>query len=784
MATILASILTQSFVLNAWAQPLAETKNSKLESFENRYQRLQQKVIPPTTYQEATGLWKEVFLYEYDGNVKEATDEEIRVWHETKFNLVKKLGNMRHQALERQHSNISFSEFRDDSLFELKIIPKRWISIFDLRYKRIRAIVSGNGGSFVKLLPEVLGLILFFFLPFLVIKINAVLLKSVESLRSSYSNPYQMTSGRQKMAILLQRLGPFIPLVVTISTLNLFSKIIENTVLSELSLLIPFIVYYLYYKIFRQLIINFLIIFSEFAQLGKSREAKARISATTKVLGRFFLGALLSLHLVSSVAGKGLLYQEMYLIVVSIGVILYFWQVSSWSQEIDSYLTKLIEGKPLSLYKKVVNIPVLSFVIRTIAFLFILVHPLYLEFKERLLDFGIGKAIIAKLFRKKLESSDKFTEEHALAELPEDYLTWFGQEKDEDHHLWIESKNQKLDEIKAEVDEWLNDTSEEHSLAIYGDKGIGKTQVLRHLERHLMEHDEAPEVVVASIPPKLSSKGEVLKFIGKLVGGKDITDAFELLDLDKELGNSAEGEKPKKKVVILDDAHNLFLAHFGGLKGIETFFEALNVRTDNIFWVASFNTYSWVYLDQVFYKNKYFRTVFRIRGFSDTELQEYIMRRHERSGYSLSFADIIRAIKTKNTSSEVSYVENMFFRLLWEQSSGNPELAEKLWIKSLKPMFGKRLKVGLPLNKSYPVLHKLADDSFFVYSALARHENLTTNEIIQVTDMKEGVVRHSLRIGLENNFLMRAEGDRRYRFSVEGQYSLLNLLKAKNFIYE
>ena len=250
--------------------------------------------------------------------------------------------------------------------------------------------------------------------------------------------------------------------------------------------------------------------------------------------------------------------------------------------------------------------------------------------------------------------------------------------------------------------------------------------------------------------------------------------------IDKEIG----GSEAKKKVVILDDAHILFLSQFGGLKGIETFFEALNVRTDNIFWVASFNTYSWVYLDQVFYKNKYFRTVFRIKGFSDDELQEYIMRRHERAGYTLSFADIIRAVKTKNTFNEVSYVENMFFRLLWEQSQGNPELAEKLWIKALKPIFGKRLKVGLPLNKNYPILYKMADDSFFVYSALARHENLTTSEIIQVTDMKEGVVRHSLRIGLENNFLMRSEQDRRYRFSVEGQYFLLNTLKAKNFIYE
>ena len=125
----------------------------------------------------------------------------------------------------------------------------------------------------------------------------------------------------------------------------------------------------------------------------------------------------------------------------------------------------------------------------------------------------------------------------------------------------------------------------------------------------------------------------------------------------------------------------------------------------------------------------------------------------------------------------------MFFRLLWDQSQGNPELAEKLWLRALKPLYGKRLKVGLPLTHDLSVLKGLADEAFFVFAALMRHENLTTNEFIQVTDMKEGLVRHSLRIGLENNFIKRDETSKRYSFLVEGQYHVLNILKAKNFVY-
>ncbi len=583
-----------------------------------------------------------------------------------------------------------------------------------------------------------------------------------------------MTRQRQRLALSVQRLGPFIPFILSIFALKIFSQVIQKTILNELDLLIPFILYYLYYKIFRQAVINFLIVFAEYVKIGKSHDAKVKIFKSTRLLGIFFFTALVALHLVSSVAGKGLLYEEMYYIFSGVGVILYLWLVHSWSFEIDSYVKKIFYSGAFDFYKRLTEITLLSFLSRTISFLIVLIHPFYSAIKTRFFDLSIGKSIVAKFFQRKLETNETLTE-HASSELPEDYRAWFSHEKDDDSGLWISSKGQRIEEIKVEIDEWLNDTSEEHSLAIYGDKGIGKTQVLRHVEKYLLDHPEKPEVTIANVPPKMTSRSEVLKYLGQVIAGQEISDVFELLDIDKDM---------KKKVIILDDTHNLFLTHFGGFRGIEVFFEALNVRTDNIFWVTSFNTYSWVYLNQVYSKNKYFRTVFKIRGFSDEELQDYILRRHERSGYLLSYGDIIRAVKTRNTTDEVTYVENMFFRLLWEQSQGNPELAEKLWLKALKPMFGKRLKVGLPLIKNYTLLTKLSDEPFFVYSALVRHENLTAREIIQVTDMKEGAVRYALRLGLENEFLTRSESDRRYRFTVEGQYSVLNHLKAKNFIYE
>ncbi len=70
-----------------------------------------------------------------------------------------------------------------------------------------------------------------------------------------------------------------------------------------------------------------------------------------------------------------------------------------------------------------------------------------------------------------------------------------------------------------------------------------------------------------------------------------------------------------------------------------------------------------------------------------------------------------------------------------------------------------------------------------MYSAIIRHENLSTEEIVTTTNLPEGIVRHALRIGMENNAIVRS-ADGRYRVTPEAQFFLSQLLERKNFLYE
>src|SRR5690606_42164542 len=55
-----------------------------------------------------------------------------------------------------------------------------------------------------------------------------------------------------------------------------------------------------------------------------------------------------------------------------------------------------------------------------------------------------------------------------------------------DDSLIIEPENGALTKVLKEIDEWKNGESEEHSVAIYGDKGSGKSTILRS-EEHTSE---------------------------------------------------------------------------------------------------------------------------------------------------------------------------------------------------------------------------------------------------------------------------------------------------------
>jgi len=69
-----------------------------------------------------------------------------------------------------------------------------------------------------------------------------------------------------------------------------------------------------------------------------------------------------------------------------------------------------------------------------------------------------------------------------------------------------------------------------------------------------------------------------------------------------------------------------------------------------------------------------------------------------------------------------------------------------------------------------------------VYAELVRHENLTQNECVEVTNLPEGIVRQTLMFGVQSK-IINVDAKGRYRIATRYEYPLIKILKAKNFVY-
>jgi hypothetical protein len=324
--------------------------------------------------------------------------------------------------------------------------------------------------------------------------------------------------------------------------------------------------------------------------------------------------------------------------------------------------------------------------------------------------------------------------------------------------------------VESLLSAWSDNSSLDHSLALIGEKGSGKSSLLDMIESRYSKC----RVKRIDIPPKIITRAAVLDFFSQELG-KDLSQGDEsLLQADAEMPDT---------VLLIDNAQNLFLGELGGFEGYRTFAELMNSGTEHLFWCVTFNLRSWHYLRAVFGGMPLFRQAIEVGDFSEEDILKLIMSRHNLTRRHLAYDDIIRATQSEDELIGERQVEKQFFRLLWGQSNGNPRAALLLWTASLTQLPNNRLKVGLPKYPKITISEDWGDDALFVYAAIMRHENLDTNEVISVTSLSENIVINALGTGYDNN-LLSCGADGRYRISAMAQFSLTQLLLRKNFIYE
>lgn len=714
------------------------------------------------SYNEAQST-REAFIKAVQQNLTQESQEN--------FKLLLIAGKLRAQyisILSSKDKAFSFDEqTMDDLKNELKIIPYRWIATFYSRILDIKEQSSLGLKGYINLSKDfgVLLLIIAVLLSFWVFLKNIT--NSLNKIKINFIRSRHQSYLKRNLAMLIPKVSSYLPWLISLFIINVSEGLLDKTRLAEFGIFLPYIEYYILYGLLRTLVTDTLINLTVKTSLLSSVDLRQKIRSTAKAIGLFLLISVIILHTVSAVARQGLLYRVVWYFSLLSGIMIGLKLIYQWKKEIQQASESFLSLNFKFLYQhcqKWWAAPVLLFCI----VLLILQYTLNLIIRL-LSNFKLSKKISAKIFQKQIErSTSKNSQTDTI--LPSDYTQWFEYGLPSDDSLLIEPKIDLLSDVTEMIEEWQNNSEEEHTLAIYGNKGSGKSCVLKLIS----EKTTDLRVIHDKVPPKLSDRQSVLDYISKLLGVPIEGNISDLYKADKDI---------PKTLVLLDEGQNFFLAKVNGFEGFKTLLDVINLKTKNLFWCMAFNKQSWNYLFDAFGRHDFFRTRKKLDSWSDGDIQNLIELRHGKSGYSLSYDQIISAAASnQKNENQYNQIEKKFFQLLWEQSDGNPRTAIHLWLSSLTPTFGKQLKVGLPREDMSYDLNSLQDDLHFVYVQIVKHENLNTQEAIQVTNLPYNIVSHALKIGLERSFLQKTK-DGRYRITPSAQESVLKFLTLKNFIY-
>lgn len=697
------------------------------------------------------------------------------------YRLLQTAGQLRSSLLQQNLQagndevlNVSLEYFQDIGR-EIRIVPYQVLAIFYSKAVDFRHKASAGIDGWLAISKQSFIFLLFVALFFAAYTGSHRVSNALERLRNHLVREKFNHAYARTLALWIRRGNAYVPWAIMLLAVYIAEDLLAGTDITQIGLILPYIAFYMWYRISLNVAVSIMgmVAFSGAAQ--SSMVEMQRLLRTVRFVGIFFFVLLAILHATQDAVGEALVYRLVYSFVVYVGLVVCAYAAREWRQEIAVAAKQWLPEQIHLTIGRLSNNSFGAWFSSLPALLLVIAARLVIRIKEKAGEFDFFKRISAALFLRQIEQANKSEGQSEVANqqaprLSPDYLHWFKLENMEDRTLLIELESALLAEMESILSAWSNNSSLDHSLALYGEKGSGKSSLLDMIE---MRYKKCA-VQRIDIPPKLVTREAVLEFFGKQLGVDLSQGAESLLKAD---------EGKEDAVLLIDNAQNLFLGELGGFEGYRTFAELMNSGTEHLFWCVTFNLRSWHYLRAVFGGMPLFRRAIEIGDFSEKDIMHLIVARHQRTDAHLAYDDIIRATQSEDDIMGEHQVEKQFFRLLWGQSDGNPRAALMLWMASLTPLSGDRMKVGLPKYPKVVINERWGDDAMFVYAAIMRHENLTEDEVVAVTNLLENIVINALGTGYDSH-LLDCDPEGRYRITAIAQASLTRLLLGKNFIYE
>jgi hypothetical protein len=648
---------------------------------------------------------------------------------------------------------------------EIQIIPARWYAVFYSKYLIFQQNLNTGSYGYVLIAKEIFILFLLGFFSFGFIWFFNKLINFFERRLDTFRGKIQMLNQQTFLKYILTIISKLLPLFILFLGIKLAKVLLEKSSFHEIVEILPYAVYYILYRM--------CIIFTgysiiKFRTLHTDKITylqQVKLLKTSISIYRFILTNVIILHTIDTIVGKAIIYDLYLKIYLFLGFIFNIYIAHSWIKEIFYEMCYIVSVKFHKILKQSLKKPygpLVSFIYMYI----IILNYIYIFVKNNLDQFDFSKKISAQLFLSQIKKANSKKDKKNYVKLFPEYIQQFSNNIKNSHI--IENKDEFIECTKY-ISQWLEGDNTQNSIILYGVAGVGKSTILKKLKTKFA----STKIETLKLDSKITSSDVLLNKLKKIIGGE----ASNLDLLIEEWRQKLD----TKIIISIDDIHNLFLAETNGFEAFKALMTIINSDIKNIFWCTTCHKYSWSYISKSLSQYQCFSKIIELKPWSAEELQNLILNSHDETIYKLSFDRIFFELNKQNLSNSIDDMKNMFFKVLWSKSNGNPSFTIQLWLKLLSCDYNKTIYVGLPEDIDSINFLDMPDEVLFICATIIKHEMLSFSQIQNIMHYEPNLVARNLKICLEKGIL-KQDIYNNYRLNSIQASNIMVSLKRKNYV--
>ena len=381
----------------------------------------------------------------------------------------------------------------------------------------------------------------------------------------------------------------------------------------------------------------------------------------------------------------------------------------------------------------------------------------------------VSRAILERQYRKSATKLDP-------AWFPEKYWRAFNYLTPAEPGWYIDRED--VEQALTEAYEEWETRKKPVRVLICGDRGVGKSELIANFFRKHSIVAQHGNLLIGD-----THVSDVYSRIGEaLLDDNTIKDGEVLIQKILALPS---------QVLCIENIENSLLRRVGGFDAFAHILDLLVRTSQKHFWIVTCTSYAWSIARRGLVGAESFTDSLFLSGMAEGQLKQMLLNRHEDSSVNTpDFSQLEFGEKSKLSRRKYSKEQSdekgldLYFRILWDYTKGNPRQALYYWKASLA-WEGDLTSVRLFEVPEQRVLENLSDNTLMLLAALIEHNGLTIDGLAEIMNIPVTIVRRRIEELAPYGIVFSTQYDDKSGWHVESFWTraVENYLEKRQFLF-